>query len=149
MKKRSAKERIYHSQKQLTEFSHFSANQKLENFTTVLKPAIARLISVLSSVSGHNYKAIEELNKAFLLVDIQIISYYDLNNTLRYINLKHALKIDYPEDFEIIDKRNGKHKKSDGTETFSVRIAIDYSLDALCKHWLEEIPEIIKSLPNN
>lgn len=149
MKKRSIIDKLNYSQKQLIEYSKLTPDQRLETFTTILGPAISRIYNVLNQISNHKYPQMEDLNKAFLLTDVHIITYYDSTEKLTYIHLRRALKLKQPENIEIVDKRSGKCRKSDGTIFFSTRIAIDYSLDVLCKHWLKEIPIIIDSLPKS
>ena len=145
MNKRTAKDRIHHSEKQLLEYSHFSPTKRLETFLTSLAPAIERIHSVLSGLPNNDYDKIDQLNKDHLHTDIQLIAYWEANNKISYISYRNAKLLKYPrEDYEVIDILTGKCKKFGNVEFTCKRIAIDYSLEAICNRWLNEIPNILE-----
>ena len=138
-------ERLSHSERQLNEFLKLKKEQKIEGFTTLLKPAISRINSVLAT-DVNDYSKNDTLNADFLFTDIDILPYYDEHGNIFYEMLTNASRLEYPKgDYTLENAQFGLYEL-DGKTEYSIRIAIDYYLDIICMRWLNEIKEIKKAV---
>lgn len=144
------KERINQSRRQLQEFLRLNPNERISNYRTLLKPAILRLLNVLSGIeNGNSYEDIDSLKRDALHVDVEIVAFhFGENTTLSYMSLKAITQLTYPEfRYEIVDRTVGSCKDSyNDTIYYFKRIAVDYALESLAKRWLEKIPKILELL---
>ena len=127
------RERIHQSRRQLLDFLKLTPDERIKNFCTLLKPAILRLINVLSDAeNGTSYEDIDSLRRDALHVDVEIVAFhFGANNTLSYMSLRSVTQLKYPDfQYEIVDRINGAHKDMyNDTIYFSKRIAVDCALD--------------------
>ena len=144
------KERIHQSRRQLIDFLKLTSDERVKHFRTTLKPAILRLLNVVSDLeNASSFEDLDLLRRDALHVDIEIVAFcFGETRTVSYIALKSIPQLVYPEfQYQILDRSNGACKDM-YTESiyYYKRIAIDFAIEELAKLWISKIPKILELL---